>query len=264
MAQTPDIGECHICGNIGKLSFEHVPPESAFNDCGVFRANIFKTIEESIPPNRTRDFKAKKQQRGAGDYTLCEKCNSCTGSWYGPAFIAWAKQGKEIVGDNGLSPLDSKFSIFPLRVIKQVVCMFFSVNSPQWGKKYPKLVRFVLDQEACNLPNGIRLFAFYTSSKRWRRSGVTGKVDLTGGGETSVFSEITFPPFGFVLTTGSPPPVSPLPDTPLCETTYFSDFKYNQKCCDISLKLPTLPTDSYFPGDYRSEEQVAAEAESES
>ena len=25
------IGYCHICGTYGKLSFEHIPPESALN-----------------------------------------------------------------------------------------------------------------------------------------------------------------------------------------------------------------------------------------
>ena len=32
MAKQPQIGTCHICGALGKLSFEHTPPHSAFND----------------------------------------------------------------------------------------------------------------------------------------------------------------------------------------------------------------------------------------
>jgi len=33
-------GECCICGKIGKLTFEHVPPKAAFNDRGVFQAKM--------------------------------------------------------------------------------------------------------------------------------------------------------------------------------------------------------------------------------
>lgn len=29
---TARFGICHICGNDGKLSYEHVPPEAAFNN----------------------------------------------------------------------------------------------------------------------------------------------------------------------------------------------------------------------------------------
>jgi hypothetical protein len=31
MSRRPVIGTCHICGDHGKLSFEHVPPKEAFN-----------------------------------------------------------------------------------------------------------------------------------------------------------------------------------------------------------------------------------------
>ena len=67
-------GQCWLCGIVGKLSFEHVPPESAFNDQRIFSdsvANILKNRNIRI------------SQRGARDYTLCERCNNSTGSWYG-------------------------------------------------------------------------------------------------------------------------------------------------------------------------------------
>jgi hypothetical protein len=32
MGKRTKNGRCHICGNVGELSFEHVPPEKAFNN----------------------------------------------------------------------------------------------------------------------------------------------------------------------------------------------------------------------------------------
>jgi hypothetical protein len=46
MAKAPD-GLCHICGKYGKLSFEHSPPEAAFNNRPLVYAAIKKLIATS-------------------------------------------------------------------------------------------------------------------------------------------------------------------------------------------------------------------------
>lgn len=63
MVKMNKTGICHICLEEKKLSFEHFPPESCFNDGKVKIAN-------------------KISQRGIGDYTLCDSCNNNTGRWY--------------------------------------------------------------------------------------------------------------------------------------------------------------------------------------
>lgn len=68
-----------------KLSFEHFPPESCFNDGKVKIAN-------------------KISQRGIGDYTLCDSCNNNTGKWY-------VKDYKKLV-DAVAAILKSKFNEF--------------------------------------------------------------------------------------------------------------------------------------------------------
>jgi 5-methylcytosine-specific restriction endonuclease McrA len=86
---------CHICGTDGKLSFEHVPPRSAFNNHPVFVPHLKDLIEKL-----DCDFgniKGKTHQIGAGEYTLCEKCNNKTGAWYGNAFADWAYQASHIL-----------------------------------------------------------------------------------------------------------------------------------------------------------------------
>ena len=70
-----------------------------------------------------------------------------------------------------------------------------------------------------------------------------------------LYSEFTFPPFGFVLTFNSP-----APDERLTDITYFADeYAYNQKRT-IWLRLPVLPIYTFFPGDYRDRDQVLKEA----
>jgi len=136
----PVFGTCHICGVHGKLSFEHVPPEAAFNN----RRILHTAFEKVLSSENLDEVRGRVQQRGAGAYTLCEKCNSDTGSWYAGAYADWAQQAMRlIIGTRGRPSLMYPFNLFPLRVLKQVVCMFFSVNGPLFQKHQPDLARII-------------------------------------------------------------------------------------------------------------------------
>jgi len=247
------FGICHLCGIQTKLSFEHVPPQSAFNDQGILRSTFEQMLENEHPD----DFEGRQQQRGAGGYTLCEKCNNDTGLWYVPAFTSWAQQAMRfVIGTRGRPTLEYPFNLFPLRVLKQVICMFFSVNGTYFQKAHPDLVRFTLNKESRDLPERVRVYAFYTFSNRSRSSGVTAVAKGFGSGNSTIhaFSEITFPPFGFVLTVQSDPP-----QPGFCEIFGFSQFEYRDWRCGITMRLPLMPIYTVFPGDYRTRGQTIAD-----
>lgn len=105
--------------------------------------------------------------------TLCEKCNNDTGLWYVPAFTRQQAM-RFVIGTRGRPTLKYPFNLFPLRVLKQVICMFFSVNGTYFQKAHPDLVRFILNKESRDLPERVRLYAFYTFSNCSRVAGVTG------------------------------------------------------------------------------------------
>ena len=89
----PIFGICHICGQHRKLSFEHVPPEAAFNEHSI----LHTAFEDVLRSENLDKVRGRVQQRGAGAYTLCEKCNSDTGSWYAGAYAEWAHQAMRIM-----------------------------------------------------------------------------------------------------------------------------------------------------------------------
>jgi hypothetical protein len=108
-----------------------------------------------------------------------------------------------------------------------------------------------------HLPAHIRLFAFYTIGDRSRSSGVLGLLKGFGGNSpiSYVFSEVTFPPFGFVLTFKCS-----APDDRLANISYWADeFAYDQTG-PIWLRLRVLPIYTSFPGDYRNREKVLKDA----
>jgi len=243
-----NYGKCHICGNEGPLTFEHVPPKAAFNDRPILMGKFEDMINKGMEPITH----GKIQQQGAGGYTLCAKCNNNAGAWYGREFVNWCYQALMLCQRSGGSiSIYYPFYIFPLRVIKQIICMFFSVNSSKFREKHQYLEKFVLNPEERYLPPSIRIYTYIMTGRMMRRSGINGILRFRSSGTQSmIFSEIAFPPLGYIMTIESPPP-----DERLFDITYFSNYGYND-WDTVYLKLPILPVHLYFPGDFRNEKEI--------
>ena len=239
-------GRCHLCGSYGELTFEHIPPQRAFNN----RKTVSLSFEKAIRLGPDVVPRGPIHQRGVGAYTLCGSCNSRTGAWYAPGFIDWCYQGMEVLRlSDGHPSLFSLHYLFPLRVIKQIVTMFASVNSEWFGRKHPELVKFVLDKERKYLPDRYRLYAFYNLSDRFRYYGFVGRGDVLTS-QVVLFSEITYPPFGYVMTADSGPP-----DNRLVDITDFASYDYSRFMVG-SVRMPCLSVATHIPADYRRREEI--------
>ena len=272
MARKPVLGTCHICRKHTKLSFEHIPPRAAFNNCPAVSKQLFELINKH-PDNYLKE-KGKKSQRGFGAYTLCEACNNNTGGWYGTAFAEWAHQGMDILEYAYRVPLlYYNFRIFPLQVLKQIICMFFSINDDEFACNHPDLVKFVLNKNERHLKSDIRIFAYYNIGPHGRYIGGASiekirpdEIDRdtmenlirriqSDHAKSRVLSEIACIPLGYVMTFGSEKP-----DNRLVDISAFAQYRYDEYV-SIPLRLPVLPVTTYFPGDYRNREQVHRDAE---
>jgi hypothetical protein len=192
------------------------------------------------------------QQRGAGRYSLCGKCNNDTGAWYGTPYVDFARQAMVILfRSKGELSLAYPYGIFPLRVLKQIVVMFFSACGPGLRKAHPDLVRFVLNRDLRIFPGYIDIWAYLhhpTQSTSTRQSGVTGLINR--GGKSHVFSEIAFPPFGLIMSLKGPPL-----NEQLCNLTHFCERPFN--AWDVVYKkLPVFPVVSFYPGDFRTVDEI--------
>lgn len=239
------FGKCHICGKMAKLSFEHVPPRSAFNDSQVVYYKMHQWVSNSLDELG----KGKIQQKGFGSYTLCPKCNNNTGRWYGDAFKEFAIEGMRIVQFTNKSPtLYYNYYIFPLRVFKQIICMFLSANGPDFREENHGLVRFVLNKSETYFESNVRIFLYYNYSDKYRKTGLT--ITSTLDGEMRVLSEITFPPFGYLMSLDNS-----RVDSRLTEITFMKNYDYNERKT-IPLRLNLLPVCSAYPADYRSKAEI--------
>lgn len=242
-------GQCHLCGAVGPLTFEHVPPQKAFNN----RRTIAVSLQETIALGPDAPVRGKTQQGGVGRHTLCERCNNQTGAWYAPSLIDWCYRGMEIVERSGGQPeLIHLYHCHPLRILKQILTMFCSVSGPEFAAKHPWLPAYLLNRESRAISDSFRMFVYYNLGAKLRYAGVSGQVNLETG-RVSILSEITYPPFGYVLSIDSDPP-----DERLAEVTFFRRYLFNE-LARLEVRLPVLPSHLAYPGDYRSKTEILAQ-----
>jgi hypothetical protein len=251
-------GHCKICGSYGQLSFEHIPPKAAFNnERFYYQTELNKLIEREFKePEEYFEFPSKgkysrKMQGGMGAYTLCQKCNNLTGKWYAANYVDYAHQVMSILlKSNGKTSLFYPTFFFPLRVIKQVVTMFFSIKHYGFNKNHPDVVKFILNKESRELPKNIRVFTYFNLVGQPRRIADMVLGNISSHRITKI-DELTFPPFGYVMTIDSESP-----DDRLTDITYYSDYRYND-FIDFYQRFNTLPTYlPYIPADYRTKDEI--------
>jgi hypothetical protein len=252
MTMSGNFGVCHLCGATGKLSFEHVPPEAAFNDQRVLESDIHRVMSGDLIAELEKPT-GKFNQRGAGKFTLCDRCNTTTGGYYGRSYVQFVKQafplchmvppGTTVTFDCQIRPLD---------VFKQILVMFCSASSPGFSQKHPRLVRYLLNPESRDADDQQIFVSLYdlNNSKVSRQSGLSSRINDKG---SHLFSEISFPPFNLVMSVGGG-----CPDPALFEITRFKEFAYRETHT-VRLSLNNLAVNSYFPADYRTFDELKAQ-----
>lgn len=238
-------GKCSVCGMIKDLSFEHVPPKSAYNKDRTFEAiDFIKWIQDD------GNYKIRKKIRGGiGSQTLCKKCNNLGGK-YAREYKEWTEIGVEILKQYHSNAWSGILKgVYPLRFLKEVVIMFCSLNGPQFAEKYTDVREFILSEDSKKLPPEITIFMYLNSSKMITRTGIMSLIEFSNPSNFYIVSEINFPPFGFAMYIGN------AKNNGLTDITWFDDYEYAEMV-DIPFELPVIERNVPFPADYRTELEI--------
>jgi hypothetical protein len=244
-------GICHICGRFGQLSFEHVPPEKAFNNV---RAQIY-AMNDYLKASGLENLRGGTiSQRGIGSYTLCIRCNNNTGAWYGPEYAKWAGTAAQILSKypNFTHDRVTVLACYPLRLLKQAVAMLCSINAADFAAARPDLVRFVLNKENRAFPEYLHAQIGLYRGQISRRIGFVGVGNVVTH-TTRLLSEIAHPPLVLLFSLGC----DPLPSLQLID--WFRQYRYDQKA-DVMVEFGVCDGYTPYPSDYRSRDQVLADA----
>ena len=253
-------GKCCLCGQECELSFEHIPPRAAFNSdpAKPVKGTEFLTDQrlnnDSRMPWETKGLKYENQQQGMGMFSLCTSCNNNTGSWYGADYIKFART-MHIALQKGFTAEENAiqvYEVYPLRIIKQILSMFCSINTPD-NENLDEIRRFVLDKDAVGLDKSkYKLCMYFTKSTFVKYNGHSVLI-LHGekGGSVVGLSELTAYPFGFILYFDPPEGRN----YQGFDITSFAEVGYDS-CVTVEMPLDIREVNDFFPEQYRSRDEI--------
>jgi len=199
-------GICKLCGKHKKLTFEHIPPEGAFNDVAVKvypfeeAVKLYAGLDGRLP----WDFSGLKwdriQQRGGGDFFLCSECNNNTGSWYISEYTKLANIMHDIIESLQPKPGDQLAitlkDIYPQRIFKAIMTMFCDINNGCFGDE--QLREYILNREATAFNTSKYSVFLYLVDRNMRR---TQDLCVVGHSDVGIvtLSEIASYPIGVTL-----------------------------------------------------------------
>ena len=256
MSRKPIIGKCRLCGEIKKLTFEHVPPETTFNNYSVRILSGEEVIKKVAAPNNPpwdfSDTKGTIQQRGRGGYYLCGDCNSKTGQWYVPEyskFVHIVHSALQEVKGKEFGALRIKMKgIKPLSIFKQIMTLFCDINEGMMGDN--SLKDYLLNKTSTNFKRErYHLYMHIHSGSVERMNGIM--VQFASGVGLITLSEISTYPVGFALYIDKPEAYNPEG----VEITIFSQFNYDDEI-ELEIIIPKLESIIFFSGDYRTKEEI--------
>lgn len=279
-------GYCALCGKyFDDLSFEHIPPKSAFNNNPAKGFSGDELIGNNSAPWITDGLQYENMQKGMGLYSLCHECNNNTGSWYTSEYQKFALIFSKILKQSkNQSNVGVKINnVYPLQIIKQVISMFCSINKniifssrnavqdkevkemptilqTMIGAQYAlvnasnlleELKKFVLDKRLTGLDcNKYKLCIYQTDSKICKYNGLSSVMNLNNNTFVTM-SEITAYPFGFILYFNPPEDLN----YKGVDITCFSSCNYDD-IADIYLPLTLYEVNSWMPLDYRDKAKI--------
>jgi hypothetical protein len=239
----PVIGQCNVCGDTGKLTDEHIPPRSAFNDRRVVLTTMLNLGERGVR------YPGKTYQDGHKRPVLCERCNNDTGRWYGNAyayFVQYCAQYASLGLTNKLVGVDL-CGVQPLRVFKQALTIICATTNPGVAEVTPEIRKLILSKESTGEPGHLRLFCYLLASVGGRATGVQGIGSLQG--KAHVVAEFAWWPVGWVLAFSD----QPIPS--LTDVTHWCRYGYDEHT-SLTALLPCRPVSTMFPLDYRTRAEV--------
>lgn len=281
------FGKCALCGQECELTFEHIPPRSAFNNQPAKLYTGEKLIsDDSRMPWDVQGLQYISRQKGAGAFSLCESCNNLTGTWYGDTYREMAQviaSALEKWKEEPVSGIGIK-DVYAARFIKQVISMFCSVNSPKSleAYRYPRQVTdkcqhspifqtmidaqmalcyatnmmaelraFVLDKNAVGLDKSqFKVCMYLTRSPLVKMNGLSTVMNIKANSYVTL-SEITARPFGFILYFNPPTDLQHQG----IDITAMADLKYDDRAT-VEFPLRIFEMNTFFPNDYRSKEEI--------
>ena len=152
------VGRCNICGHLGRLTDDHVPPKGGPRVSTKRMHQLFRVLGDGIQPTGGR-----QAQGGVNFRTLCTKCNSSRlGAQYDPALIQLTIAVDQFISSLKVGLIVPSFTFVetkPQRVLRAVIGHTLAgsldrVSDGDWDKE---LVEYFLKPDL-SFPASARIY----------------------------------------------------------------------------------------------------------
>lgn len=152
------IGPCNICGIVGALTEDHVPPKGVSRLSQVVMLNIIDLLNVEKPQKKS----GRISQNGVKFRTLCGKCNNeRLGIHYDPTLISFTQEIRSYLESALYLPPTILVSSKVNRLIRSIVGHLLAngVNQHRAGTLMDELTTYFLDESA-SFPKGLKLYCW--------------------------------------------------------------------------------------------------------
>jgi hypothetical protein len=255
---------CRICGEVTRLSFEHVPPKGTGNTGRVEMLGIEAWLARE---DHGAEVRGAISQRGSGAYSLCRACNSRAGELYVPEFKKLHGTGIQALEQFDLAALDARDDagyvemkwqgVRPGRLGKQIATMLLAISPGGFAQANPALTEYAREPSKVGLPPEYKLYlALYAGpNARYNGGSVAMKMNDSGGFDSIPVWELAYPPFAYVLTVNEEVPALEAGDI-----TGFAEGGIDETG-EVSMTLKVGFGHTIFPLDLRTKAKMEADRE---
>ncbi len=253
------LGKCKLCGETGNLTYEHVPPQKAFNSLPVkmYTFDEYMKTEIGCESRRPWDYSGlygKINQRGSGDYYLCRQCNNNTGAWYMAEYVRTSQILNCLIKERNLTP-GCRYSftlldMHPLRFFKAIMTMFCDVNNDCFGDE--QLRKFLMEKEGTLFDlDKYQVYLTLVTPQMRRIQSVSAVANLHQSGAV-LTTEVASYPIGCQLCIDKPDWYQP--DGIFINS--LASYAFDDRCDVEFLNIPYFDINSQMPGDFRSKTEI--------
>ena len=194
------VGPCNICGNVGPLTEDHIPPKGVSRVTQVLMLNIVDFLQIQRPKKSGRI-----SQNGVKYRTICSQCNNeLLGLNYDPTLITLTKNVRTHLESFLLLPTSMSLMIKPTRLVRSIVghLLAHGVNEHRNGKMVANLTDYFLDESA-PFPEGLNIYYWvYPYNDQVIVKGAT--LSLYYMNSFAVFMLLKFFPLSFLFVLDKP------------------------------------------------------------
>lgn len=198
----PERGICNICGEMGKLTEDHIPPKGVPRVGQVYLSNLVESLGAEKAGKGSRLF-----QNGVKYRSICRVCNGdLLGAAYDPHLISFCRAVETTFRERLYLPQD--FEVKQNRLFRSVIghLLAHGVGLHRTGPFPSSKTDYFLDPKM-SFPSDLRLYCWvYPYQRQVISRWMASIFDTRYSGESFIFSIAKFFPVAWLCSSAELPP----------------------------------------------------------